>query len=207
MLNALTNAAWRLSMRGLERGPHITRYTMYSRLRALGPTLPVRRGRVLSVSNSENLVELLQIEATETVPANYPDRNILALDLPDDSMDFVLSDQVLEHVEGDPQQAVNECHRVLKPGGIAVHTTCFINPFHAVPKDFWRFTPDALSLLHKDWSETLEVDGWGNLDVWDAVRRGFRYEGVPYAKWHPLHKLATRNDPEWHIVVWIAARK
>lgn len=201
------NVAWRASMLGLSRGPNITRYYMYARLRAIGPTLPNRSGRVLSISHSENLADLVGLEPSEIVPANYPEHNFLSLAFEDESFDHVLSDQVLEHVEGNPQKAIDESHRVLRPGGLAIHTTSFINPIHGVPKDFWRFTPAALSLLHSNWREIIEVGGWGNFWVWSVIRDGMRFTGVPHAKWHPLHGLAVKNDPLWPIVTWIVARK
>ncbi len=199
--------AWRYSVKGLQRGPHITRYYMYQRLHSVGTELPNKNGRVLSISHSSNLADLLDLQPTEMVSADYPEHNILSLNFPNASFDFVLSDQVLEHVEGDPYQAISECHRVLRPGGVAVHTTCFINPVHGEPKDFWRFTPDALSLLHRDWSEVIEVGGWGNFQMWSVVQDGVRFLPVPHAKWHPLHKLAVRNDPLWPVSTWIVARK
>jgi SAM-dependent methyltransferase len=180
---------------------------MYDRLRSVGPRLPAGNGRVLSISHSENLVDLVGLEPTEIVPADYPEHDFLSLAFEDESFDYVLSDQVLEHVEGNPQQAIDESYRVLTPGGIAIHTTCFINPVHGAPKDFWRFTPDALSLLHANWREIIEVGGWGNFQVWLLVQDGMRFAGVPHARWHPLHKLAVRNDPSWPIVTWIVARK
>ena len=194
-------------MLGLPRGPHVTRYFMYGRLGSIGPLLPRRGGRVLSISHSANLGGLLGLQPTELIEANYPDHSMLSLGFPDSSYDFVLSDQVLEHVEGNPQQAIDECHRLLKPGGVAVHTTCFINPIHGAPKDFWRFTPEALRLLHQGWSEIIECGGWGSFEVWSLVQDGLRFEGIPHARWHPLHRLATRNDPLWPIVTWIVARK
>jgi SAM-dependent methyltransferase len=204
----MRNLAWRASMVGLPRGPHITRYAMYARLREVGAALSNRHGRVLAISHSANLVELLGLQPSDIVPADYPQYDLLALDFPDTSFDFVLSDQVLEHIEGDPHRVVNESHRVLRPGGIAVHTTCFINPVHGAPKDFWRFTPAALRLLHADgWSQVIECGGWGNRDVWTAERDGMRFVGVPHAPWHPYHRLATFNDPEWPIVTWVVARK
>ncbi len=204
----LRNLAWRASLKWLEKGPHITRYSMYRRLQAVGRSLELDGGRVLSISHSDNLAALMNISPSEIIAADYPEQNILALDFEDASFDYVLSDQVLEHVEGNPQQAVDECRRVLSPGGIAVHTTCFINPVHGVPGDYWRFTPEALSLLHADWNQVLESGGWGNFDVWSGVvQDGLRYIGVPHASWHPLHKLATRNDPRWPIVTWVVARK
>ena len=203
----LREIAWRASMKGLSLGPHITRYYMYDRLTSIAASLPNRTGRVLSISHSENLAELMGLQPTELVAADYPEHNVLSLSFSADSFDFVLSDQVLEHIEGNPYQAINECHRVLRPGGIALHTTCFINPVHGAPKDFWRFTPDALALLHRDWSEIIQVEGWGNFEVWSVIKDGIRYDGIPHAKWHPLHKLAVKNDPEWPIVTWILARK
>jgi SAM-dependent methyltransferase len=180
---------------------------MYDRLQSIGKILPGKNGHVLSISGSAHLAELVGLIPSEIVPADYPQYNFLALDFPDASFDYIISDQVLEHVEGNPQQAIDESHRVLRPGGIAIHTTCFINPIHGFPKDFWRFTPDALSLLHKNWSEIIEVGGWGNFQTWIAAKDGIRFSGVPHAKWHPLHKLAIKNDPLWPIVTWIVARK
>jgi SAM-dependent methyltransferase len=202
----LRNIAWRASMKGLPRGPHLSRYSMYNRLAEVGKALP-KNGRVLSISRSANVCDIMGIEPAEIVPADYPEHNMLSLKFPDNAFDYVISDQVLEHVEGSPFDAVKECHRVLKPGGIAVHTTCFINPIHEAPADFWRFSPYALKLLHRDWSEILEVGGWGNIDVWSAEQDGVRYTAVPHAKWHPFHKLAIRNTEEWPMHVWVIARK
>ena len=47
----LRNIAWRASMKGLPRGPHLSRYSMYNRLAEVGKTLP-KNGRVLSISRS-----------------------------------------------------------------------------------------------------------------------------------------------------------
>jgi len=203
----LRNIAWRASMKGLPRGPHLSRYYMYNHLRELGRQLDNRTGRVLSVSRSANVVEILGLAPSEIVEADYPEHNMLSLEFPDESFDYVISDQVLEHVEGQPQAAVEECRRVLRPGGVAIHTTCFINPIHEAPADYWRFTPFALKHLHRDWSEIIEVGGWGNFDVWIAELDGVRYTAVPNAKWHPFHKLAMKNDPNWPIVTWVIARK
>lgn len=207
IIRKLRGGLWRLSMMGLRRGPHITRYAMYKRLGEIGEGFPNRIGRVLSISHSRKLCDILGLQPTEVVEANYPERNILSLNFSDGAYDFVLSDQVLEHVEGDPQQAVNESRRVLRPGGIVVHTTCFINPIHGVPKDFWRFTPDALSLLCREFTEILECGGWGNFEAWLLIRDGLRWDGIPHAPWHPLHRIAMKNDPMWPIVTWVVARK
>jgi SAM-dependent methyltransferase len=194
-------------MRGLRRGPHVTRYFMYARLQEVGKALATRRGDVLAISHSERLCDVLGLEPITLVRADYPEHNLLSLDFADQSFDFVLSDQVLEHVEGDPQKAIDESWRVLRPGGIVLHTTCFINPIHGDPNDYWRFTPAALRLLSKRFSRIIDCDGWGNFDAWLLMRDGLRFDGIPHAKWHPAHRIATRNDADWPIVTWIVAQK
>ena len=200
-------AFWRLSMLGLKKGSHITRYSMYQSLSDVGKQLSRREGDVLSISNSKYICDVLNIKPKTLSEVNFPDGNLLSLEYPDNSFDFVFTDQVLEHIEGDPQQAINESWRVLRPGGIAVHTTCFINPIHNEPGDYWRFTPDALRLLSSKFSKIISCDGWGNFEAWLLIRNGLRFDGIPQAKWHPLHRKAVMNDPLWPIVTWVVAEK
>jgi hypothetical protein len=88
---------------------------------------------------------------------------------------------------------------------------CGLEGWQSIPpvssKDFWRFTPEALALLHRDFSEVIDAGGWGNFSVWSLVRDGMRHVGVPHAAWHPMHWIATKNDPRWPIVTWVVARK
>lgn len=209
LYRTLRHYAWRLINKPFPAGPHVTRFYMYDHLRKVGPRLPGREGpRVLSISHSENLASLLGLTPSEVVSANHPEQNILNLNFPDASFDYVLSDQVFEHIEGDPFQAAKECRRILKPGGVAVHTTCFNIHIHGSPNDFWRFTPEALRLLHRDWSEILDAGGWGNPQVWSILDKdGMRWRGVPPITWHPMNRIAMKNDPLWPIITWVIARK
>ena len=194
---------------GLPRGAHVTRYAMYDALRDICADTDRGTGKsILAISHSANLAPILGLENAAITEANFPEHNIIDLNaFPDAAFDFILSDQVLEHIEGDPQRAFDESLRLLKPGGIAVHTTCFINPIHRVPVDLWRFTSHALRYLARDFGEIIAADGWGNRAVWLVAALGMRAEPVPHATWHPLHKIATRNNPHWPVVTWIVARK
>ena len=53
--------------------------------------------------------------------------------------DFVLSTQVLEHVEN-PTTYLGECYRVLKPNGRLLLTTHGLFEDHGCPYDYWRWT-------------------------------------------------------------------
>jgi SAM-dependent methyltransferase len=193
----------------MECGAHITRYFMYEKLKTLVNDPTKGAGKtILSISHSETLIRCLGLESARVVEANYPEYSATDLsDFGSGGFDYVLSDQVLEHVEGDPQRVFEETLRLLKPGGIAVHTTCFINPIHGWPSDFWRFTPNCLSMLAKQFSEIIEVGGFGNRATWVMDYLGLRFAPVPHAKWHPLHIAATKNDPMWPVSTWIVARK
>lgn len=67
----------------------------------------------------------------------------------DNSVDFVISISVLEHVTY-PQKVVKEMHRILKPGGLVYISVPFIFPFHADPSDFYRFTYRGVDILCED---------------------------------------------------------
>lgn len=64
----------------------------------------------------------------------------------DSSFDSALCTAVLEHLE-EPEVALRECLRVLRPGGYAVYTVPFIWHLHEEPRDFYRFSKYGLKYL------------------------------------------------------------
>jgi SAM-dependent methyltransferase len=65
------------------------------------------------------------------------------------SYDCVLSTSVLEHLE-EPQRAINEAFRVLKPGGYAIYTMPLFWHLHEEPRDFFRYTMHGLHFLFEN---------------------------------------------------------
>lgn len=66
-----------------------------------------------------------------------------------DSYDTVLCTAVLEHLE-EPGEAIAECNRVLKRGGIAIYTAPLFWPLHEEPRDFYRYTKHGLRYLFEN---------------------------------------------------------
>jgi SAM-dependent methyltransferase len=74
-----------------------------------------------------------------------------------ESFDSALCTAVLEHLE-EPEKAMRECFRVLKPGGCAIYSVPFIWHVHEEPRDFYRFSCYGLEyLFHKTGFEVLEI--------------------------------------------------
>jgi SAM-dependent methyltransferase len=69
--------------------------------------------------------------------------------VPSNSVDFVTSVSVLEHVRY-PQKVMKEILRILKPEGIIYINVPFVFPFHADPDDFYRFSYKGILTLCED---------------------------------------------------------
>lgn len=195
------------SLRG-GNGWHITRNYMYKALSGKLAQYDDGNKQCAAISRSKSFGRILGLKMCKYIEVNYPKYNILNLNLRNDTFDFCVSDQVFEHIEGSPFVAFTETARIVKPGGYICHTTCFINNVHGAPKDFWRFTPDALALMASAAGcEVIETGGWGNREAWALIELGFRTAKIPEDPEHPLYKLAAKNEPSWPIVTWILARK
>jgi ubiquinone/menaquinone biosynthesis C-methylase UbiE len=72
--------------------------------------------------------------------------------LADQSIDAVLVQAVLEHVL-DPPAVVAEIHRVLRPSGLVYAETPFLQPVHAGPYDFTRYTSSGHRYLFRAFEE------------------------------------------------------
>jgi SAM-dependent methyltransferase len=82
-----------------------------------------------------------------------------AYDIPvqDCTFDSAICTAVLEHLE-EPEQAIRECYRVLKPGGAAIYSAPFIWHLHEEPRDFFRYSRYGLEYLFKKAGfEILEI--------------------------------------------------
>jgi SAM-dependent methyltransferase len=183
---------------------HLTRYAMYQDIgRALGGPIG---GRVLGVSGMDKFRPLIDPSA-DMLETTYPEFDLLALPFPGESFDAVITDQVLEHL-ADPRRAVREANRVLRPGGLAVHTTCFLNPVHPSPRDYFRFSLDGLQALCPPNAQIVRCQAWGNrvalvlLLLRDRTRFIDIPEGSRVRRW-----LATWNEAKYPIVTWIVMRK
>ncbi len=172
----------------------------------------IRGKKAIEVGGSEGSMKAILEEFgldVEIAP-NYPEVDIHNLPYQDDMYDFLVLDQVLEHIEK-PWEATREIFRVLKPGGILIATGPFMLGYHGTDKylDYWRFTPAGWRSLFSQF-EILEADGWGN-DL--AIQVVIKASPAP-APWYAISaeeairkKFLEYNDRRHYLFTWCIARK
>ncbi len=114
-----------------------------------------------------------------------------------ESVDCILCTEVLEHLK-DPQACVDEMHRLLSTGGVALASVPFFYPVHADPYDFQRFTEDGLRYLFRNF-KSVEVHRMGGY----AGVLGLMLEiGISGVEGNSLPKKITRWAMKW-ISRWL----
>lgn len=85
--------------------------------------------------------------------APFPEVDLVAsairLPFATNTIDGIWSNAVLEHVAG-AEAAVGEMVRVVEPGGYVINLVPFMQPIHAYPQDFQRYTVEGLARLMQD---------------------------------------------------------
>lgn len=113
------------------------------------------------------------------------------------SVDSILCTEVLEHLPN-PQACVDEIHRLLSTGGVALASVPFFYPVHADPYDFQRFTEDGLRQLFRKFN-SVEVHRMGGY----AGVLGLMLEiGISGVEGNSLPKKITRWAMKW-ISRWL----
>jgi SAM-dependent methyltransferase len=83
--------------------------------------------------------------------------NAYTIPVASEHFDSAICTAVLEHLE-EPEQAIRECFRVLKKGGIAIYSMPFIWHLHEEPRDFFRYSKYGLKhLFEKSGFEIIDI--------------------------------------------------
>ena len=120
----------------------------------------------------------------------------------DNSIDFVVSFQVIEHIKDD-EQFLHEIHRVLKPGGKVILTTP--NIMMSLTRSPWHireYTPNQMRKILKTSFDNYELKGvFGNNKVMgyhkknkEAVRKITRFDILNMQYWLPRWMLEIPYD-------------
>ncbi len=188
----------------VPKNVQLLRYHMYKgvekTLRSISP-----KGIGLSISDWQPIIHSFMPDVS-FYNLEYPEYDIQDLSsIPDNSVDVVYSEMILEHVEN-PQAAIDESYRILKKGGIVIHTTVFIMPYHPSPIDLTRFSPHLLEKMAKDFSD-IHTGGSGNARSLFAMLCRMTRFPVAYPRGGIIPLLFKGNNPKYSICTWLIAEK
>lgn len=128
-----------------------------------------------------------------------------SLPIENEKYDTAVLISVLEHLS-EPQNALNEIARILKPGGCLLLTTVWVYPYHEAPSDYFRYNDTALRyLLNKAGLETEKVLSLGGtaMVIFTILRRQCRFLDriTPFMdKLFALSKKQHKNTPAFFVV-------
>ncbi|GIV33725.1 MAG: hypothetical protein KatS3mg031_1260 [Chitinophagales bacterium] len=160
--------------------------------------------RMVEFGGSNTLIKAIFNHPGYEIAPNYPEVDLTHLvNYADNSYDFVVLDQVLEHVHN-PVKALHEVHRILRKGGWLICTTPFLIQIHNYPSDYWRFSKEGMKQLLHAFSH-VEVKSWGNRKT--AIYH-LQHEGWPSAKEiRQQGYFDLTNEENYPYVIWSFARK
>lgn len=217
LLRRLMRPAWLGTLRrttplsdywGYDRGTPVDRYFMEHFLDEHRCDI---HGRVLEVENSlytqrfgtgVERAEVVDIDSTNPHATIVAD--LAAADgIPADTYDCIILTQTLQYIY-QPQAAIAQACRILRPGGILLATVPGIIKMDPdfVGTDFWRFTVDSCAALFGEvfGREQIEVRTCGNVLAAIAFLTGLAYEELS-----PRELDST--DPAYPVVIAVRAVK
>lgn len=119
-----------------------------------------------------------------------------AMNLPivSNSVDLLITSSVIEHLSN-PEIAVHEIYRILKPGGKVYAEIPFIAAFHMEPWDFQRYTIAGIEQLFARHHFEMEKKGIssGPFNAWALLTRDFFWAITPGA----IPKFGSRFIFSW----------
>lgn len=161
----------------------------------LAPYLKYCRGIVLNAGSGQRGIQLGQKDLRIDIDlSNEPDiiADLHSIPLLDQSVDTVVSIAVLEHTRY-PWLVAQEFCRVLRPGGYGVIAIPFLQPQHACPNDFTRFTENGLiELMNYAGFEVVET---GHVHHFGQTLAWLLWEYIQF------NKPSKFTQPLWMILI------
>lgn len=194
-----------------NRAPSVNRITLNQTLRKIFKNLHAKK--VLDVGSKGgpnlHLIKHKKYVRLDISAESAPDivGDIHEMKVKTGSFDTVIATEVLEHLY-DPQKAVDEIYRVLRPGGTVVLSTRFIYWYHPDPQDYYRFTEDSIKYLMRQFSEVKIYKHGNRLQVvWQLLMSPGSGLGIFLNFLNPLIAKINFSDERVYLGLVVVAKK
>jgi len=166
------------------------------------------KGDILGISGS-NYFDLFEHKSSTFTTADYPEVSCEDMPYLGESFDYIICNQVLEHVSK-PWLCVDEFYRVLKKGGYVVIIVPSIYQEHRWPKDNWRVLKDGMGVLLSEFA-FRNVGSFGSSEL---LKHMIEFPEDRYSpkmmkiamKAHVENSNSSRNNPYYTSVYGIGRK-
>ena len=193
---------------GLDRGGAVDRVYIEA---FLHENRSLVKGRVLEVANNDYTIRFGGANVTQSdilhVNSNNPKATIIAdlgkpLQIEENLFDCIILTQTLQFIY-DCKKAIENCHRLLKPGGHLLLTVPGITPIGKDPFDwYWAFSSFSMKKMLGEHfaSEHTRVQTYGNVLAASAFLYGLGKNEIK-------EKELKINDPSYQVIIAVSAKK
>ena len=193
---------------GIDRGGAVDRVYIEA---FLHENLALVKGRVLEVANNDYTKRFGGSNVTKSdvlhVKENHPNATIIAdlsqpLTIEENQFDCIILTQTLQFIF-DYSKAIENCYRLLKPGGHLLLTVPGITPLGRDPFDwYWSFTTYSVQrIMEEQFSKNqIRVQTFGNVLTASAFLYGMGKKEIGEIE-------LKVNDPSFQVIIAVSAQK
>ena len=180
---------------------HWERYPTYKQIKKDIKDLDLINFDTLEISAGEYWKENFKFKSFTAL--NFPDYDICEKNTLDKKFDFIIADNVWEHLKY-PYKATKNVYELLNKGGYFLVIVPFLIRVHNVPIDCSRWTEDGLK-YHLEESgfkiENIFTNSWGNKKcVVSNLRNDDSWSRIWFYR-------SLKNEKKFPVQVWAIAKK
>ena len=180
---------------------HWERYPTYKQIKQDLSHLDLEKFNTLEISAGEYWAENFNFKSFNVL--NYPEHDICNKISKDKMYDFIIADNVWEHLKY-PYKATKNVFELLNNNGYFLVIVPFLIRVHNVPIDCSRWTEQGLKYLLEESgfrTENIFTNSWGNKK---CVISNLRSDDTWSRIWF---KRDLKNDKKFPVQVWAMAKK
>ena len=180
---------------------HWERYPTYKQIKEDLNYLDLEKFNTLEISAGEYWAENFKFKSFDVL--NYPEHDICNKISKEKVYDFIIADNVWEHLKY-PYKATKNVYDLLNNNGYFLIIVPFLIRVHNVPIDCSRWTEQGLKYLLEESgfrTENIFTNSWGNKK---CVISNLRSDDTWSRIWF---KRDLKNDKKFPVQVWAIAKK